>query len=94
MNIITKFWLLTMSVVARALGARAYTIGLFSIGFFQGMKRHSVRCDAAVISDPVQVNPLLDKKSLPKFKEISSVHVKPALENDLEFLKKEFSGKI
>ena len=63
---------------------------LFSIFYF---RTRTLRCEGSVHMDlSTSTNPLLQKKSLPLFQDINSVHVKPALDVDLEALKKDFSG--
>jgi len=84
--------IIAMSIFAKAAGFRTY-IGLASLGVAAPSYRtRTLRCEGSVHMDlSTSTNPLLQKKSLPLFQDINSVHVKPALAVDLEALKKDFS---
>eukprot|EP01035_Chromulina_nebulosa_P019895 gene19895-25850_t len=80
-----------MSMLSRAIGAKAYGLGVLSMSFLSPIRStHSEFC-ASKLSETQIKNPLLNKQSLPKFSEIETVHVKSAVEVDLNYLNENFS---
>jgi hypothetical protein len=74
-----------------------------SVGLLSGSILSSVRSKAAfstslkmttTVDALLLDNPMLKRDHLPLFKEIEPVHVKSAILNDLDALKKDFSGSL
>ncbi len=88
----------SFAFIARFAASRPLGVGLLSHSLFTlSQPKHAASCEslgaAVVITDvAASANPLLDKSSLPRFKEIKPVHFVPALETDLNKLKSEFKG--
>jgi hypothetical protein len=83
------FFLAIMSTILKAISFRSYGAGLLSsavcISHNLSSSTTRVSCDGAE-------NPLSAKKSTPKFAEIKTEHILPAVKKDLAALKKDFTG--
>ncbi|RYG69451.1 M3 family peptidase [archaeon] len=91
--IMSTFAFLSRSALTRPIGVGLLTHTLFSVT----QKSRAASCEplknaAAVSAVDLASNPLLQKDGLPKFKEIKSDHIVPALEHDLNKLKTSFQG--
>ena len=72
----------------------ARKLGILSLSSFIGVKgsiSHSSTACAASSAVDIATNPLADKRGLPRFAEISPKDVLPAVQKDLEDMKKNFA---
>jgi hypothetical protein len=76
--------------------ARPLGIGLISHSLYVNHSSKKANCDnsATYSTSTLTVNPLTFSGQLPKFKHIKPENVVPALQDDLNSLKRGFSGSI
>lgn len=82
-----------MSVFLKAASVKYYGAGLLSAALISNGNKRRIACDSIKLASTMaSTNPLMDKHSLPRFADIQSVHVLPAIEADLQQLKSDFAG--
>jgi oligopeptidase A len=90
--VVAWFLLFTMSILYRAMSLRVGA-GLLSASMFSNAHNRRAACDSVrKVSSIAITNPLLNKNSLPLFKEITAVDILPAIQHDLSQLKTDFSN--